>query len=164
MPRLTPPTHAALQAAVATRFGQPLRYPSHCDALEEELRQAPATSGRRLSPSTLRRFFGLVEKEGGYHLHTLDTLARYAGHADFAAFGQALSQQAKVEAGHLADIPELLAMQQLAYSERLLLGYFLGRITRPAMPTGPAPALALRLAAHRPGRSTTSSRLWIWLT
>ncbi|NVO32223.1 hypothetical protein [Hymenobacter lapidiphilus] len=152
MPRLTLPVHAALQAAVATRFGQPLRYPSHCDALEEELRQAPATGGGRLSPSTLRRFFGLVEKEGGYHLHTLDTLARYAGHADFAAFGQALRQQAKVEASHLTDIPELLAMQQLAYPERLLLGYFLGRITRPAVPTGPAPALALRLAAHPAGQ------------
>ncbi|MBT2556521.1 hypothetical protein J7E24_01855 [Hymenobacter sp. ISL-91] len=152
MPRLTPPVHTALQAAVATRFGQPLRYPSHCDALEEELRQAPATGGRRLSPSTLRRFFGLVNKEGGYHLHTLDTLARYAGHADFAAFGQALRQQAEAEASQLADIPELLTMQQLAYPERLLLGYFLGRITRPAIPTGPAPALALRLAAHPAGQ------------
>ena len=151
MPRLLPPVHAALQAAVAARFGQPLRYPSHCDALEAELRQA-ATGGRRLSPSTLRRFFGLVEKEGGYHLHTLDTLARYAGHPDFAAFGQALSQQAQAEPTHLTDIPELLAMQQLAYPERLLLGYFLGRITRPATPTAPAPALALRLAAHPAGQ------------
>ena len=152
MPRLSPPVHAALQAAVAARFGQPLRYPSHCDALEAELRQAPTTGGRRLSPSTLRRFFGLVEKEGGYHLHTLDTLARYAGHADFAAFGQALGRQAKSEAKHLTDIPELLAMAPLADPERLLLGYFLGRITRPATPTAPAPALALRLAAHPAGQ------------
>ena len=87
MPVLTPPLHIALRDAVATRFGQPLRYPSHCDALEAELSKSADTGSRRLSPSTLRRFFGLVEKEGGYHLHTLDTLARYAGHSDFAAFG-----------------------------------------------------------------------------
>ncbi len=151
MPRLTPPLQAALRAAVAARFGQPLRYPSHCDALETELRQT-ASGGRRLSPSTLRRFFGLVEKEGGYHLHTLDTLARYAGHADFADFGQAVARQATTAPAHPTDIPELLAMQQLAHPERLLLGYFLGRITRPSVPTAPAAPLALRLAAHPAGQ------------
>ncbi len=151
MPRLTPPLQAALRAAVAARFGQPLRYPSHCDALEVELRKA-TTDGRRLSPSTLRRFFGLVEKEGGYHLHTLDTLARYAGHTDFADFGQAVTRQAVANPTHPTNIPELLAMEQLAHPERLLLGYFLGRITRPAVPTAPAAPLALRLAAHPAGQ------------
>ncbi|OWP63885.1 hypothetical protein CDA63_06640 [Hymenobacter amundsenii] len=136
---------------MAARFGQPLRYPSHCDALEVELREA-TTDGRRLSPSTLRRFFGLVGKEGGYHLHTLDTLARYAGHTDFADFGQAVTRQAEANPTHPTDIPELLAMEQLAHPERLLLGYFLGRITRPAVPTAPAAPLALRLAAHPAGQ------------
>ncbi|WP_460609033.1 hypothetical protein [Hymenobacter terrigena] len=155
MPRLPPPIQAALRKAVATRFGQPLRYPSHCDALELELRQNVATGGRRLSPSTLRRFFGLVDKDGGYHLHTLDTLARYAGHADFAAFGQSVSGMAMQEPaapGGATDIPELLAMEQLAYPERLLLGYFLGRITRPAQPGGAAAPLALQLAMHPAGQ------------
>ena len=155
MPALPLPLHHALRAAVATRFGQPLRYPSHCDALEAELQRADATSGRRLSPSTLRRFFGLVDKEGGYHLHTLDTLARYAGHADFADFGQAVANLAATKAATdvaPTDIPELLAMQRLAYPERLLLGYFLGRVTRPATPDGPVAPLALRLAAHPAGQ------------
>ncbi|MBJ6110024.1 hypothetical protein JAO73_13460 [Hymenobacter sp. BT523] len=157
MPRLPLPLQAALREAVEARFGQPLRYPSHCDALELELQQNAATAGRRLSPSTLRRFFGLVEKDGGYHLHTLDTLARYAGHADFAAFGQSVSGMALRENAApgpaiTTDIPELLAMEQLAYPERLLLGYFLGRITRPARPGGAASALALRLAAHPAGQ------------
>ncbi|GAA4357554.1 hypothetical protein GCM10023185_22370 [Hymenobacter saemangeumensis] len=144
-----------MREAVAARFGQPLRYPSHCDALEAELQKAAATGGRRLSPSTLRRFFGLVDKEGGYHLHTLDTLARYAGHADFATFGQAIAGLvARGDAPSEAptDIPELLAMERLAYPERLLLGYFLGRVTRPASPTDPAAPLALRLAAHPAGQ------------
>jgi|GEM_PF-2460512 len=154
MPRLTPPLHSALREAVVSRFGQPLRYPSHCDALESALQEAAATGGQRLIPSTLRRFFGLVKQAGGYHLHTLDTLARYAGHADFAAFGQAvagLAATAPATPGP-ADIPELLAMAQLAPPERLLLGYFLGRITRPTTPTGPAVPLALRLAAHPAGQ------------
>jgi len=119
------------------------------------LQKTASTGGRRLSPSTLRRFFGLVEKEGGYHLHTLDTLARYAGHADFATFGQAvagLAAAAPKASTALNDIPELLAMDRLAYSERLLLGYFLGRVTRPLAPGGPAAALALRLAAHPAGQ------------
>lgn len=154
MPRLTPSLHTALRDAVAFRFGQALRYPSHCDALETELFKAAATGGRRLSPSTLRRFFGLVEKDGGYHLHTLDTLARYAGHADFVAFGHALTGLVNTNAApdFPADISELLAMERLAPPERLLLGYFLGRITRPALPGDPAAPLALRLAAHPVGQ------------
>ena len=155
MPTLTPPLHIALRKAVATRFGQPLLYPSHCDALETELARTAGAGGRRLSPSTLRRFFGLVEKEGGYHLHTLDTLARYAGHANFAAFGCAvagLMQAATAATDFPTDIPELLAMTRLAPPERLLLGYFLGRVTRPAQPGGAAAPLALRLAAHPAGQ------------
>ena len=154
MPVLTPPLHIALRDAVATRFGQPLCYPSHCDALEAELSKSADTGSRRLSPSTLRRFFGLVEKEGGYHLHTLDTLARYAGHSDFAAFGQAVTDfaQAKSVIDCPTDIPELLAMERLNASERLLLGYFLGRVTRPAVAGGPVAPLALRLAAHPAGQ------------
>jgi hypothetical protein len=146
--------HTALREAVATRFGQPLRYPSHCDALETELARTAGTGGRRLSPSTLRRFFGLVENEGGFHLHTLDTLARYAGHADFAAFGHAVAglAQADTATDFPTDIPELLAMARLALPERLLLGYFLGRVTRPARPGGAAAPLALRLAAHPAGQ------------
>ena len=153
MPLLSPPLQAALRAAVATRFGQPLRYPSHCDALETELQKAGGPGARRLSPSTLRRFFGLVDKEGGFHLHTLDTLARYAGHATFADFGKSIAGHAAVEAATSpADIPELLAMERLAPSERLLLGYFLGRVTRPAQPGSAAAPLALRLAAHPAGQ------------
>ena len=149
------PLLTALREAVAARFGQPLRYPSHCDALEAELQKTASAGGRRLSPSTLRRFFGLVEKDGGYHLHTLDTLARYAGHPDFAAFGQAVSGLAAAGSNPATspnDIPELLAMDRLAYPERLLLGYFLGRITRPLAPDAPATPLALRLAAHPAGQ------------
>lgn len=152
MPRLTPPLQAALRAAVATRFGQPLRYPSHCDALEAELTKAGSTGAHRLSPSTLRRFFGLVDKAGGFHLHTLDTLARYAGHATFAAFGESIAGHAAAAAASPADIPELLAMERLAPPERLLLGYFLGRVTRPAQPGGAAVPLALRLAAYPAGQ------------
>ena len=151
MPRLSPPLQAALRAAVAHRFGQPLRYPSHCDALEAELQKAGGTGARRLSPSTLRRFFGLVDKEGGFHLHTLDTLARYAGHDTFADFGKSVASHATTAASP-TDIPELLAMEQLAPPERLLLGYFLGRVTRPAQPGGAAAPLALRLAAHPAGQ------------
>ncbi|WP_216688232.1 hypothetical protein [Hymenobacter siberiensis] len=155
MPRLPLHIQFALRETVAARFGQPLRYPSHCDALELELQQNAAAGGRRLSPSTLRRFFGLVDKEGGYHLHTLDTLARYAGHADFAAFGQSVTGRAMqhpAAPGAATDIPELLAMEQLAQPERLLLGYFLGRVTRPAQPGGAASPLALQLATHPAGQ------------
>ena len=155
VPIIPQPLHTALREAVATRFGQPLRYPSHCDALEAELLKAADTGGRRLSPSTLRRFFGLVEKDGGYHLHTLDTLARYAGYASFEAFGGAVAGLATAAApatGSPTDIPELLAMAQLGQHERLLLGYFLGRVTRPPTPDGSAAPLALRLAAHPAGQ------------
>ena len=54
--------------------------------------------------------------------------------------------------GAATDIPELLAMEQLAQPERLLLGYFLGRVTRPAQPGGAASPLALQLATHPAGQ------------
>ena len=148
---LTPPLHTALREAVAGQFGQPLRYPSHCDALEAELQKEALASGGRISASTLRRFFGLVSKEGGYHLHTLDTLARYAGHADFAAFGRTLTAPAAGPAAP-TDMVALLATESLSAAERLLVGYFVGRITRPATPQAPAAPLALRLAAHPAGQ------------
>ncbi|WP_426059665.1 hypothetical protein [Hymenobacter sp. B1770] len=96
-----------------------------------------------------------MDKEGGYHLHTLDTLARYAGHGNFADFGRAVSSLVGSEPAALGvptDIPELLAMERLSYPERLLLGYFLGRVSRPSDPRGIASPLALRLAAHPAGQ------------
>lgn len=114
----------------APTLPQPLRCPRNRTG------QNGRNGGRRLSPSTLRRFFGLVDKEGGFHLHTLDSLARYAGHANFAEFGKSVAQLAATESiNSPADIPELLAMERLAPPERLLLGYFLGRVTRPAQPS-----------------------------
>ncbi|WP_303312359.1 hypothetical protein [Hymenobacter sp. BT730] len=148
MPVISATQQAALCAAVATRFGQPIRYPSHCEALEASIAQAQPQDGR-LSVNTLRRFFGLVKKTGGYHLHTLDALARYAGHADFEAFVEGTFTPATT-ADPIPEIPELLAFPRLQHAERLLMGYFLGQITRTDDFT--ANALALRLAAHPAGQ------------
>lgn len=148
MPVISTTQQAALCMAVASRFGQPIRYPSHCEALEAAIALAQPQGGRP-SANTLRRFFGLVKKTGGYHLHTLDALAHYAGYADFADFTNT-TFTASATPGPVADIPELLAMPRLNHAERLLLGYFLGQITRTNDFT-PNP-LALRLAAHPAGQ------------
>jgi len=55
-----------------------------CEVLSDELR---AHDGRYpVSISTLRRFFGLIPRKGGFSQTTLNTLARYIGYSSYRAW------------------------------------------------------------------------------
>ena len=71
----------ALAAEVRRISGMDVTCTRDCEVMSEELR---AFDGRfPVSVSTLRRFFGLIPKQGRYSTNTLNSLSRYAGHASF---------------------------------------------------------------------------------
>ena len=76
---------AHLRQRVATTFGAPLNYPREADALAADVLHR---TGQRLSPSTLKRFLGLVTAEALPSRFTLDVLSTYVGAVSWAAFEQ----------------------------------------------------------------------------
>lgn len=82
----TPNHIEALAKEVSRVSGLDVTCTRDCEVLSEELR---AFDGRfPVSTTTLRRFFGLVAKQGNYATNTLNTLSRYVGYASFRAWMQ----------------------------------------------------------------------------
>lgn len=82
----TPNHIEALAKEVSRVSGLDVTCTRDCEVLSEELR---AFDGRfPVSTTTLRRFFGLVSKQGNYSTNTLNTLSRYVGYASFRAWMQ----------------------------------------------------------------------------
>lgn len=85
----------ALAQEVSRVSGLDVTCTRDCEVLSEELR---AFDGRfAVSTSTLRRFFGLVPKQGNYSTNTLNTLSRYVGYASYRAWGQRRATEAPPE-------------------------------------------------------------------
>ena len=70
-------------------FGGPVNSPKDCNVLS---RQIAARTGRKVSPTTLRRFFGLLPSSSAFSTYVLDSIAIYSGSKDFSSF--CLQQQA----------------------------------------------------------------------
>lgn len=82
----TPNHIEALAKEVSRVSGLDVTCTRDCEVLSEELL---AFDGRfPVSTTTLRRFFGLVSKQGNYSTNTLNTLSRYVGYASFRAWMQ----------------------------------------------------------------------------
>ena len=81
------PTHSLLRAhlrqRVADTFGTALHYPREADALAADVLRR---TGQRLSPSTLKRFLGLVTADALPSRFTLDVLSAYVGATSWEAF------------------------------------------------------------------------------
>ena len=81
------PTHSLLRAhlrqRVADAFGTALQYPREADALAADVLRR---TGQRLSPSTLKRFLGLVTADALPSRFTLDVLSAYVGATSWEAF------------------------------------------------------------------------------
>ena len=73
-----------LAKAVGRSAGMDITCTRDCEVLSEELR---LHDGRfPVSVSTLKRFFGLVERQGSFSLTTLNSLARYVGYSSYQHF------------------------------------------------------------------------------
>ena len=70
-------------------FGGPVNSPKDCYELSQHISER---TGRKVSPTTLRRFFGLLPSSSAFSTYVLDSIAIYSGSSDFNSF--CLQQQA----------------------------------------------------------------------
>jgi len=72
-----------LKNSAIHKFGGPVNSPKDCQVLS---RQIAARTGRKVSPTTLRRFFGLLPSSSAFSTYVLDSIAIYSGSRDFNSF------------------------------------------------------------------------------
>ena len=92
-----------LRRLVEKTLGMVVKTPSD---FEQLIRQIGEKTGQRLSLSTVKRFWGYVDKDNAdYHVRTstLDILAEYAGYQNWATFCQVDPEAADDESGNLAN-------------------------------------------------------------
>ena len=69
-----------IQVKVEERFGKPIRYAKDCQVLSVNIH---AFTGEKISCSTVKRLFGLIESDNEPRLYTLDILAQYLGYINY---------------------------------------------------------------------------------
>jgi hypothetical protein len=72
-----------LREKVTDRFEQPVDNPRDCDLLSSEIFKR---TGRNISSTTLRRFFGMLSSNTELSRYSLDTLAKFCGSANYENF------------------------------------------------------------------------------
>ena len=74
-----------LRKKIINRFDHLVNNPKDCEQLSEVIYEQ---TGRTISPTTLRRFFGLLRSKSSLSRFNLDTLSIYCGSEDFQTFQQ----------------------------------------------------------------------------
>ena len=69
-----------IQGKVEERFGKPIRYAKDCEVLAVSIH---AFTGEKISCSTVKRLFGLIESDNEPRLYTLDIVAQYLGYINY---------------------------------------------------------------------------------
>ena len=69
-----------IQSKVEERFGKPIRYAKDCEVLSVSIQ---AFTGQKISCSTVKRLFGLIESDNEPRLYTLDVIAEYLGYINY---------------------------------------------------------------------------------
>jgi hypothetical protein len=64
-------------------FGEPVNSPKECNALSEQIF---AHTSRKVSPTTLRRFFGLLPSTSAFSNYVLDSISMYCGSEHYTDF------------------------------------------------------------------------------
>jgi len=75
--------HSQLQDRIVEIHGAPVNAARDCEVLAKNI---SAQTGRSVSSTTLRRFFGLLRSTSSISTYNLDTLAIYCGARDYKAF------------------------------------------------------------------------------
>jgi len=65
---------------VEARFGKPIRYAKDCEVLAVSIH---AFTGEKISCSTVKRLFGIIESDNEPRLYTLDIIAEYLGYLNY---------------------------------------------------------------------------------
>ena len=105
-------------------FGGPVNSPKDCQVLS---RQIVAQTGRKVSPTTLRRFFGLLPSSSAFSTYVLDSISIYSGAKDFSDFclqQKAFDNFTEIERlGILDEINEITAYTLNSISRRSLTDF-----------------------------------------
>jgi hypothetical protein len=69
-----------IRAKIEEKFGKPIRYAKDCEVLSTSVF---AFTGERISCSTIKRLFGIIEADNEPRLYTLDVMAKYLGYINY---------------------------------------------------------------------------------
>lgn len=81
-----------LRNHILKKFGKPVNSPKDCEVLAKEI---ILQTKRSISPTTLRRFFGLLPSSTSISAYSLDTLSIYSGTDDYHSFCSRNDKQKK---------------------------------------------------------------------
>lgn len=92
---------SVLEEKIIHRFGQPVSNPRDCELLSTNVFQS---TGRNISPTTLRRFFGMLSSKSELSKYSLDTLAIYCAYAGYTDFCNEFRQNKNSESPEITEI------------------------------------------------------------
>ena len=105
-----------IQEKVEERFGRPIRYAKDCEILSVSIH---AFTGEKISCSTVKRLFGLIESENEPRLYTLDIIAQYLGYINY----DHLLQEFNPNKNDLNQFIEKIASKDLKIGDTIRLKY-----------------------------------------
>ena len=105
-----------IQEKVEERFGKPIRYAKDCEVLAVSIH---AFTGEKISCSTVKRLFGLIESDNEPRLYTLDILAQYLGYINY----DNLLQEFNPNKHELTQSIETIASKDLKIGDTIRLKY-----------------------------------------
>ena len=105
-----------IQEKVEERFGKPIRYAKDCEVLSVSIH---AFTGEKISCSTVKRLFGLIESDNEPRLYTLDILAQYLGYINY----DNLLQEFNPNQSDLSQSIETIASKDLKIGDTIRVKY-----------------------------------------
>ena len=105
-----------IQEKVEERFGKPIRYAKDCEILSVSIH---AFTGEKISCSTVKRLFGLIESDNEPRLYTLDILAQYLGYINY----DNLLQEFNPNKNDLSQSIETIATKDLKVGDTIRIKY-----------------------------------------
>jgi len=105
-----------IQEKVEERFGKPIRYAKDCEILSMSIH---AFTGEKISCSTVKRLFGLIESDNEPRLYTLDIIAQFLGYLNYDHLLQEFNPNKK----ELNQAIETIASKDLKKGDTIQLKY-----------------------------------------
>jgi hypothetical protein len=105
-----------IQEKVEERFGKPIRYAKDCEILSTSIH---AFTGEKISCSTVKRLFGIIESVNEPRLYTLDIVAQYLGYLNY----DQLLQQFNPNKSDISQAIETIASKDLNIGDTIRLKY-----------------------------------------
>lgn len=118
----------ALKNSVQQKYGSPVNASRDCNRLSELIEES---TGRSISQTSLRRFFGLLPSKSALSRYNIDTLAIYCGYLDYKDFcntnaekpQEYLPSEVDRIAGMIADINHLSGYTMKSISRTCLASF-----------------------------------------